>query len=397
MDYADFHGAMLSLAEHFTRTRRDFPWRALRSPYRVWISEIMLQQTQAQTVVPYFARFMARYPDLAALAESDEDELLKHWEGLGYYSRARNLRRCARILIEDYGGRFPEDFARLLALPGIGRYTAGAIASLAFGLREPAVDGNVLRVLARLFDEAWRQGEAAAQRRAEARLRDYYADDHFLSSTLSPGTLNEALIELGATLCRPRGPLCGQCPCRAACLALRRDTLAERPLPKKRQKQAEEFYTVLILRRVSDGRVLVERRGAEGLLASLWQFPMLEGERGCAEVEQLLTEMGLTVQALRPLPDRQHVFSHLRWRLSACCVEVDGPLELAPGPSAPLILGEAAAEGGPGAEDGLPAGDGPEGLSWLIAGERALWASPEELAALPFSAALFSYREALRP
>lgn len=355
----------------FELERRDFPWRVTRSPYHVWLSEIMLQQTQARTVVPYFERFLARFPKIADLAASDEQEVLKYWEGLGYYSRARNLHKTAQIVSEKWQGKFPYDFFEILALPGIGRYTAGAIAALAFEQAYPAVDGNVLRVLARFLDEAWQNGSSGHMRSVENFLLAYFQSTEFLKSGQKPSQINEALIELGATVCTPRQARCTSCPWSEHCLAFQAGTVAERPLPKKKNISSLSEYTVIVCQEDNNGRILVEKRPPTGLLASLWQFPMLDGSRSADEIERYLEDCGLVCRSIMKLPSRLHVFSHLRWKMMAYKVQCALP-ENAAGSN--LYI----------SEDTESLAESPA---------RALWLNPEELFDLPFSAALFEYRQ----
>jgi len=247
--------------------KRDLPWREETDPYRIWVSEIMLQQTRVETVLPYYGRWVERFPTVEALAEAKEDEVLKLWEGLGYYSRARRLHEGARVLKERYSGELPGNNEELRELPGIGDYTAGAIASIAFGEAVPAVDGNVKRVLSRLYD---------LPAPAPVELKRIAGG---LVDSDRPGDFNQALMELGALVCLPRSPRCGECPIRTQCLALERGTVPDRPAPKAKKPVPEVDLVVLVaVARGSDGekKLLLRKRPGSGLLAGMWEFPGVE-------------------------------------------------------------------------------------------------------------------------
>ncbi len=253
----------------FDAHKRDLPWRGIRDPYAVWISEVMLQQTRAAFVAPYYRRWMERFPDVGALADADLEEVLRLWRGLGYYARARNAHRCARQVRGEHGGEFPPSADRLMALPGIGPYTAAAVASIAFGEAVPAVDGNVRRVVARLFDLP---DPSLAQVRGLAAER---------MDRTRPGDFNEAMMELGATVCMPRSPKCGACPLAAGCRARAAGTAAERPLRRGRRPVPTRTWDVRVA--VSpQGRTLVVRRPREGLLGGMWEFPAVEVADGAS-------------------------------------------------------------------------------------------------------------------
>ena len=279
---------------------RELPWRRTRDPYAIWISEIMLQQTRVETVVPYYERFLARFPDAATLACADEDEVLSMWSGLGYYRRARLLHRGAKTVVAEHGGRMPEDAAARAALPGIGRYTAGAIGSIAFDLPEPIVDGNVARVLTRLHAIETPLGE----RRTEARLWD---EATHLARGPRPGALNQALMELGATVCTPVSPRCEACPVRLACRA--RDTNRTSALPFPRVKRAPRpvTMTAVIAGPAGDARVWLVR-SAGGLFGGLFGLPTAEGD----DARGALAAHGLSGRVGRPLGVVEHVLTHRR-------------------------------------------------------------------------------------
>lgn len=302
IDAAVFRSALLA---HFDRHRRPLPWRADRNPYRVTVSEFMLQQTRVETVGPYYARWLQRFPDWDALAAAPLDDVLLAWEGLGYYSRARNLHRTARAVRERYGGELPDDPVALRTLPGVGEYTAGAVASIAFGRPVPAVDGNVRRVLARLLDLA---RPTPAQLRSEAaRLLD---PDR-------PGDHNEAMMELGATICTPRAPRCEECPVAACCAALAMGTVAERPgrRPRRRPVPRVDYATLVAIDPA--GRILLAKRPDQGLLAGMWEFP--SGEVCDSEPDTVarsalrqLAIFGASGRRAEFLASVRHTFTHLR-------------------------------------------------------------------------------------
>ncbi len=341
--------AFKQLVADFCQSARNFPWRQAysgqtaansrspeirRDPYRVWISEIMLQQTQAQTVVPYFERFLEAFPDVASLARAPEEAVLKLWSGLGYYSRARNLQRAARILCEQYGGQVPATEAELRKLPGLGSYSVGAILSFAYNQVCPAVDANVLRVLARFYLQAWRQAEQADRRRAEdfwrIRLEELRNQD------LAPALVSEALIELGASHCQARRADCGNCPLASACGSAKLED-AERlrlPLPKRSVRLREQRYLALIIEDRRTGSIYMEPRPPQGLLAGQWQCPLLplsldpalaeqEILRYREELETSFSAAGWGWGSGPSLPPRQKRFSHLLWRLELLSYRLD--------------------------------------------------------------------------
>lgn len=300
----------------FRENARELPWRSEPAPYRVWVSEIMLQQTRIEAVKPYFARFMEAYPTIQDLAASEDDRLMKLWEGLGYYSRARNLKKAAVVAVEQYGGELPGDYHALKKLPGIGPYTAGAIASIAFQLPYPAVDGNVLRVLSRLLADFSDIGEAGAKAAAEKRLAKVIPQ-----AGGRPGDLNQAFMELGELICLPNGtPHCEECPWKGLCLAKRQDVISSLPvkMPKKGRKSEEK--TVLLIQ-YGDGpeRLTgVRRRGEKGLLAGLYEFPSMEGKMTEKEIRRLIIQCFGTAEGWKVeiLPEAKHIFTHIEWRMS---------------------------------------------------------------------------------
>ena len=283
---------------------RVLPWRDDPTAYHVWLSEIMLQQTRVSAVLPYYERFLAALPDVAALAAVEEDRLLKLWEGLGYYNRARNLQKAAHKIMEEYDGAFPGDYETIRSLPGIGEYTAGAVASIAFGQAVPAVDGNVLRVIARITGDEGDVLDSAVKRRFGAWVRDVLPEDR-------PGDFNQALMELGAMVCLPNGaPKCAQCPARPFCTACREGTWNVLPVKRKKTPRRMEEKTVFVL--LSSQGVALRQRAAKGLLAGLWEYPN-EPVEECA-IPALL---GLAPEELEPAGQGRHIFTHIEWRMQA--------------------------------------------------------------------------------
>jgi len=284
-----------------------FPWREVDDPYAIWISEVMLQQTQVSTVVPYFKAWMARFPTVESLAAASLDAVLKAWEGLGYYSRARNLHQAARRLVEEWGGRLPAEPAALKRLPGIGRYTAGAIASIGFGRPAAVVDGNVARVLARLTDledDVTRSATVAA----------LWKLAQSLVPAERPGEYNQALMELGRKVCRPAQPLCHHCPVADLCQARRRGTQMERPVRPPRRRTPHTAVTAGVIWR--DDRVLIARRPLDGMLGGLWEFPGGKQDEGESLVEclkrEIQEELGIEIEVGERLTTIEHAYTHLR-------------------------------------------------------------------------------------
>ena len=304
-----------ALIPWYRANKRELPWRADREPYHIWVSEIMLQQTRVEAVKGYYARFLQRLPDIESLANCDDDELHKLWEGLGYYSRVRNLKKAAQVIMREYGGIFPQDHKSVLALPGIGDYTAGAICSIAFGQPTPAVDGNVLRVLARLRADSEPIDLPAVKKRVQGELAEVYPAD-------CPGEFTQALMELGATLCGPNWePRCGECPCRVFCQGRQEWQKYPVKLPKKEKKQ--ENRTVFLLR--CEDKWAIEKRPNKGLLAGLWQFPNESGHLTAEEAIRWAEERGLHPRNVERSVDRHHIFTHIRWDLRGWFLEVGEP------------------------------------------------------------------------
>lgn len=279
------------LLSQYDREARDLPWRGETDPYRIWVSEVMLQQTRVETVTRYYEAWLQQFPDVATLADASEDRVMKAWEGLGYYRRARSLHRAASVVRDRHGGSLPPDPESLLGLPGVGVYTAGAIASIAFGVVTPAVDGNVRRVLARLFDEP-----APTDRWLQERASELVDPDR-------PGDWNQALMELGATVCVPRAPRCDRCPIAQLCLARAAGTEKERPVPGQKARVRAVRIPVAVL--VWGGRVLLCRRPSEGLLGGMWAFPEGEGPEVAEQIGAAVSGRGVALDPVR------HRFTHL--------------------------------------------------------------------------------------
>ena len=290
----------------FAQNKRPMPWRSNRTPYRVWISELMLQQTRVDQVIPYFNRFMKRFPSLKSLAAASQEEVLKQWEGLGYYSRARNLHKAARIIVADHKGRFPKTAAEILALPGVGSYTAAAIGSLAFNLDLAVLDGNVIRVLSRLFAYTQDTRSSAAKKELQQ-----LADTLLVKG--DAGNFNEAMMELGATICLPRNPRCGDCPISSVCLGHESGRPTDYPVkaPKKKVPHIIVGAAVVTNRK---GEVLIAQRRNEDMLGGLWEFPGGKQETGetiqqCI-VRELKEELGINIEMGDFLVTVKHAYSH---------------------------------------------------------------------------------------
>ncbi|MCI8453138.1 MAG: A/G-specific adenine glycosylase [Lachnospiraceae bacterium] len=322
----------------YRREKRDLPWRRDRDAYRIWISEIMLQQTRVEAVKPYYYRFMEHFPTLLSLAEAKEEELLKCWEGLGYYSRARNLKRAAEAVRDTYGGVLPPSRDKLLSLPGIGSYTAGAIASIAYGIAAPAVDGNVLRVLSRVTADREDILKPATKKRYETLIGAVLEKlegqrERFLQETEGSlsGEFNQALIETGALVCIPGGePRCGECPFSILCKARVRGVIGEIPVktPKKQRKIEEK--TVLLLE--YKDKIAIRKRKEDGLLASLYEFINIPGKMDAESVADLF---GIK-EGIEPLPEAKHVFSHTEWHMNGYFLS----FRAFPGPVLKKLAGE---------------------------------------------------------
>lgn len=303
------------LLDWYYANRRILPWREEPSPYHVWISEIMLQQTRVEAVLEYYRRFLLELPDIASLSKVSEEKLLKLWEGLGYYNRARNLKRAAVVIMEQYGGSMPDTYEELIKLPGIGTYTAGAIASIAFGKDVPAVDGNVLRVITRVTADSSDISAEKVKKRIAAELVKILPKGE-------SGFFNQALMDLGAMVCLPNGaPRCGQCPWQSLCAALESGMIHQIPCkPPKKQRMPEE-KTVLIIH--LNGRVLLHKRPEKGLLAGMYELPSMEGYRERTEVLDYVRELGFAPIYIESLPSAKHIFTHKEWLMKAYLIKAD--------------------------------------------------------------------------
>ena len=405
LEAADFFAS--ALLEWYAANKRDLPWRQDRDPYRIWVSEVMLQQTRVDTVIPYYERFMRRFPTIKDLAEAPEEEVLKLWEGLGYYSRARNLQAGARQVVERHGGVVPDDKAALSALRGIGPYTAGAILSIAFGKPEPAVDGNVMRVLSRYF----LLEDDVAKPSARARIERLAAS--FIPAGQA-GDFNQAVMELGALVCTPKSPGCLLCPVLARCAGRAAGRERELPVKSKQKPPRPELRLAALVegRGRHAGKVLVRRRPDSGLLARMWELPHVlapddggsararAGGRTADEAREgrfdalsrrLAEEAGVLVRPVRLWMSAEHAFSHIIWKVDVYLAEFGFFLEGGRKPSADrgvagiTLSGDAAAAAAlsaAAAESGAPYGEPPdedeppEGWMWIGPGDMEQLAFP---------------------
>ena len=309
MQYSDL------LLQWYDAVRRDLPWRRTKDPYSIWLSEIMLQQTRVETVKGYYARFLEWFPTVEDLANAPQEQVLKAWEGLGYYSRARNLQKAAQTIMQQHGGKFPQTYEEILKLPGIGPYTAGAIGSIAFGLRVPAVDGNVYRVASRFFGIREDVGIPSVQKEIRQLVWDSIPEDR-------PGDYNQALMELGATHCCPGTPACDLCPWNEHCDACLEGDADLLPVHEKKKPPREVDMAVCLL--THRGRLYVTRR-EERMLNGLYVFHLIEEETQPARVEQLLKESGMNGRLISDLGEARHVFTHRIWNMRILHFELDAP------------------------------------------------------------------------
>ena len=305
--------AVEKLLAWYQQNKRDLPWRRTKDPYRIWLSEIMLQQTRVEAVKPYYARFLETCPTVAALAALDEDRLMKLWEGLGYYSRARNLQKAARTVIEMFDGEIPSTYEDLRRLSGIGEYTAGAIASIAFDRRVPAIDGNVLRVLARLT--------GSREDIADPKTKSAWREQLLPLIPEEAGDFNQALIELGATVCVPNGEAkCEACPMASYCVACRENLTDEIPIRSAKKPRRVEKKTVLLIR---DGdRTALCKRPPKGLLAGLWELPNREGHLSEGALIDFIRSIGFEPLRVERIEDAKHIFTHIEWHMIAYSVRI---------------------------------------------------------------------------
>ena len=307
------------LLKWFDQNARILPWRDQPTPYRVWVSEIMLQQTRVEAVKPFYQRFMEALPDIQALADCEEEDLLKLWEGLGYYNRVRNMQIAACTVIQEYGGKLPDDYQELQKLKGIGSYTAGAIASIAYGKVAPAVDGNVLRVISRVTLSREDILKQSVKRSMEQEIAAIMPANR-------PGAFNQALMELGAMVCVPNGePHCEVCPLKELCLARKKGVVDEIPVKKAKKPRRVEEKTVMIIR---DGEHLaIHKRPPKGLLSGLYELPNTEGHLTQDEAVAWVKEKGFSPIRIRELEMAKHIFSHVEWHMTAYLILIEDPQE----------------------------------------------------------------------
>lgn len=303
------------VVEWFRIHKRDLPWRRRMNAYEVWISEIMLQQTRVEAVKPYYERFLKELPDVRALAEVSEDRLLKLWEGLGYYNRARNLKEAAGQIMGKYGGKFPETYEEILTLKGIGTYTAGAISSFVYGIPKPAVDGNVLRVVTRITADGDDIAKTGTKTKIEKMVEEVIPEEF-------PGDFNQGLIELGAVVCVPNGePRCGECPVSGICLAHRQGRETEFPVKTKAKGRRIEDRTILIFR--DNEKTAIQKRPDTGLLAGMYEFPGVDGHLSQIQAVEYAKSLGLMPVRVKRLGSAKHIFSHVEWHMIGYEIMVD--------------------------------------------------------------------------
>lgn len=304
----DYKEIVPYLLDWFDYNARILAWRQEPKPYYIWISEIMLQQTRVEAVKGYFDRFITALPDIRSLAEAEEEKLLKLWEGLGYYNRVRNLQKAARLILQEYDGELPSDYERLLMLPGIGEYTAGAIASIAYQVPVPAVDGNVLRVAKRIagsFDDITKSKVK----------KELWQDLQLVMPAGRPGDFNQALMELGAMVCLPNGrPDCENCPVMHLCRAFQGDLISGIPVRPDKKERRKENHTVLIIE--YENKYAIRKRAAKGLLAGLWEFPNLAGTYSGEELKDKLESYGINSAEIIPIGKAKHIFTHVEWHMA---------------------------------------------------------------------------------
>lgn len=297
----------------YAENKRELPWRQDKDPYHIWISEIMLQQTRVEAVKGYYARFLQALPTIQDLANAEDELLNKLWEGLGYYSRVRNLKKAAKVIMEQYGGIFPGEYTQVIKLPGIGQYTAGAICSIAFNQKTPAVDGNVLRLYSRLLLDETPVDLPDMKKRVSDELAAVYPD--------TAGDFTQALMELGATVCGPnKAPDCEKCPCKGFCLAHKENKTDLVPvrLPKKQRRLEDK--TVFIL--TCGDQIALHKRPENGLLAGLWELPNVDGKLSAAAAVQAVANMGIAAQNIEKIVERKHIFTHIQWDMQGVYLSV---------------------------------------------------------------------------
>lgn len=307
----DLSKIVIPLLDWYEKNARNLPWRTNTDPYRVWVSEIMLQQTRVETVKPYFLHFIQELPTLQHLAQAPDEKILKLWEGLGYYSRVRNMKKAAQQICKDYKGIFPGNFQDMLSLPGIGTYTAGAICSIAFGQPVPAVDGNVLRVMTRLTQDGTDITQPAFKKTITAKLSTIYPDTKC-------GEFTQSLMELGALICIPTEPSCSHCPLQSLCQSALHGTQNNYPVIPAKKERAKEIMTVLLL--YDKDKVAIRKRPDSGLLRGLWEFPHIAGNASINEITAYLKHQGISAQSPQQGIHTKHIFTHVEWEMTSYMV-----------------------------------------------------------------------------
>ena len=314
---------VIKLLNWFDSNRRDLPWRRTTDPYGIWVSEIMLQQTRVEAVKPYYSRFLSKYPDVRALSKASDEDLVRIWEGLGYYSRVRNMHKAAMEVVYHHGGLFPISYEVLKTLPGIGEYTAGAVSSIAGGENVPAVDGNVLRVYTRRNADPEEITSAKCVKRIRQELQTVMNQaSKECGEVYTPGKFNSAMMELGAIVCVPKGePLCDRCPLKDTCLAKRQGNMGEYPRKAPKAGRRIEERTIFIME--STAGIALKKRPGQGLLAGMYEFPGTEGYLNEAQAKEYLENMGYHPLRIRRAEDAKHIFSHVEWHMRAYLCRVD--------------------------------------------------------------------------
>lgn len=328
MQMEQLNQIVMPLLEWYHKNARVLPWRQNKDPYRVWVSEIMLQQTRVEAVIPYYERFMKQLPTIRMLAECDDEQLMKLWEGLGYYSRVKNLKKAAQVICNDYEGNFPQDFDLIIKLPGIGEYTAGAISSIAFEKATAAVDGNVLRVITRLTENSQDIMDTKVRRMMTKELEKVYPEKE-------RGDFTQSLMELGAMVCVPNGaPKCEECPLNFLCGARKHQTQLQYPTKKKKAERRNVEMMVLILH--YQDKIALRKRKEEGVLSGMWEFPNLEG-RTWENMAQWILERNIVVDGMESEKElsaflqnikkgkKKHIFSHIEWHMDCIDLTCDSP------------------------------------------------------------------------
>lgn len=298
----------------YQENKRELPWRKEKNPYHIWLSEIMLQQTRIEAVKQYYKRFLEELPNIQDLAEVEEEKLLKLWEGLGYYNRARNLKKAAQIIQEKYQGQMPKNYSQLIELPGIGEYTAGAISSIAYDEPQPAVDGNVLRVISRLIGSKKDVLDSKTKKEMTQNLKEIMPKQ--------AGDFNQGLMELGECICMPNGePLCEQCPLQEMCVAKNKNLTAEIPVRNAKIKRKKEEKTVFLLE--FENKIAIRKREQTGLLANMYEFPNIDKKVEIKEIDTVLKSWGLVGKDIKKIGTNHHIFSHIEWEMIGYKVQVN--------------------------------------------------------------------------